>query len=1014
MLAIVRCVPNYVLFLLAVMLLTTPSWGQDRRVVEMGRWSTAAEESLKAGKHREATVSYSKARQLAVQVFGANHIYVAAFAQAEGVIYIELGEYEKAAVLVEQGLKISESVRDQEFEAEALNNLATIKWYQAQYLESQKLHERGLAALVKAYGANDPNVAVSRGNIAGVYKALGQYVEAEPFYHQSIKVLRANQPKYALHLADGLMNFADLYAVQGQFPTSELLLLESVQIKERSLGVNHYEVGRTLNNLAALYFNMGQYEKAEAMHRRTLKLLETGLGADHIDVSRTLLNLAIACQRQQKFDEAEPFYARALSIRQKKVGKDHPDTALALHNMGSFYLERKDYPRARELYSEALKIRKDRLGADHPSTAYTLMNIGHLEHCQSNYEAAEKLFQEALKIREARLSQNHPDLAYCYGALAKIEAATERWDDSAHNFDRARRGFRKHVDQVLPSLSETDQLTFLKEIDEPHLHSALSLVVSQPEREVVIALSANWVLNGKGVAQQALSQRALIARDTSNPLLAGIVKSLLQIRKQLASLTLVSDAKEGDAERQKRIEELSRQEQDKSQQLAQQGGRPPGSALWIETAQVRQSLKKESVLIEIARFKQHDSRHPKDNFDDLPQRYIAWIIPAAGPEKIRIVDLGEAEKIDECVREARAALQDAPAVIREQGEPEAELELKPALQRLAEKILHPLVKDFPADQTIYLSPDSSLWLVPWSALPLEGGEYAIEKFDLRFLVSGRDLVRAETKSEAGKPVVFADPDYNLDPTAIAAATKQVLRGSAGTAIALRAAAPSGKFKLGTVARLPGTKTEADAVRPHLESFAGKQAIVYSGQWALEAMFKQLHQPRVLVLSTHGFFQEEQSNTTSGDHVAAGPSGNPLLRCGLLLAGCNKPVDTSKVDGEDGILTGLEIVSTDLRGTELVVLSACETGLGEVRNGEGVAGLRQAFQLAGASTIVSTLWQIPDRETAKLMASFFTGLADTGDKSRSLRNAQLKLMEGRRERNGAAHPFFWAAFTLTGE
>ena len=252
-------------------------------------------------------------------------------------------------------------------------------------------------------------------------------------------------------------------------------------------------------------------------------------------------------------------------------------------------------------------------------------------------------------------------------------------------------------------------------------------------------------------------------------------------------------------------------------------------------------------------------------------------------------------------------------------------------------------------------------------------------------------------------------DFNLDPAAVETATQQVLRKSSGDRNALRAVAPSGKFKLGTAARLPGTKTEAEAVLPQLEIFTAAKASVYSGQWALEAIFKSLHQPRVLVLSTHGFFEEEKSSLD-----ATQSASNPLLRCGLLLAGCNKPIDTSRVDGEDGILTGLEIVSADLRGTELVVLSACETGLGEVRNGEGVAGLRQAFQLAGARSVVSTLWQIPDRETAKLMANFFTGLAQTNDKAQSLRQSQLKLIQTRRDRNGAAHPFFWAAFTITGE
>jgi CHAT domain-containing protein/Tfp pilus assembly protein PilF len=925
------------------------------------------------------------------------------------MIWKDLGEYAKAELLIKQTLDISLANGDTSFAAEAMNNLATVKWELADYVESQKLHERGLAMLSKTYGENSPQAAVSRNNLAEAYKELGDYARVEPMVLQSIKTLRSNQPKYASELANSLMNLADLYQRQANFPRAELLLLESIQINEKAFGTNHFEVCRTRNNLAALYFGMGQFEKAESMHKQNLKVFEASLGQNHPNVAKIVLNLALTYQTQKRYDEAEAMYKRALAIRRSTLAPDHPDISLTLHNFGQLYTQRADYSQALKTLGEALDSRKKAFGPNHTTVGFTSMAIGDVQYALRKFDEAKASYDEALRIRKSQFPDTHPDLAYSNTALGEVNAATANWDSSAEHFDLARRGFRRHIDQTLPSLPEVDQIAFLKYVDEPFFHSSLSLALAHPQNQKVIDYSAGWVLNGKAVSQQALAQRALIARDTTNSQLASAVKALLVIRKQLASLMMVSDSKVADPARQGRIDELVQQEQSQSRKLSDQGGRSLGSTAWIETEDIRKSLQDDSVLVEIVRFRKYDFDKPAAKEEERQEHYVAWIIPKNDSGKIRVIDLGDAAKIDEQVRAARVALKEAPQLIRENGEQDAEKMLEPSLRSLAGSILYPLLEALEPAKTIYLSPDSLLWLVPWSALPLQEGQYAIEKFDIRFLVTGRDLVRGETAFNVSNPIIFADPDFNLDPAAVEAAAKQVLPNPLDQKNSLRAVAPSGKFKLGTVSRLPGTKSEAEAVLPQLEQFTANKASVYSGQWALEAIFKAVRQPRVLVLSTHGFFEEEN---TSADKSRS--SSNPLLRCGLLLAGCNKPIDASVSDGEDGILTGLEIVSADLRGTELVVLSACETGLGQVRNGEGVSGLRQAFQLAGARSVVSTLWQIPDRETAKLMANFFAGLAETHDKSKSLRDSQLKLIESRRDRNGAAHPFFWAAFTITGQ
>ena len=247
-------------------------------------------------------------------------------------------------------------------------------------------------------------------------------------------------------------------------------------------------------------------------------------------------------------------------------------------------------------------------------------------------------------------------------------------------------------------------------------------------------------------------------------------------------------------------------------------------------------------------------------------------------------------------------------------------------------------------------------------------------------------------------------------------------------------------KLPRVGRLKGTAVEAAAIKPMLKQYAEQEPITYVDQFATEGVFKALHRPQVLVLSTHGYFLSEQPvsprkplRASESDPRASQALRvvdgqlieNPLLRCGLLLAGCNRSAVAtpsprhSRVKGEgdtaeDGILTGMEISATDLQGTDLVVLSACETAVGAVQAGEGVSGLRQAFELAGAKSVVATLWQIPDKESAELVSHFFENLSNGRQKDEALRNAQLAQIETHRQRFGAAHPFFWAAFTITGE
>jgi CHAT domain-containing protein len=295
---------------------------------------------------------------------------------------------------------------------------------------------------------------------------------------------------------------------------------------------------------------------------------------------------------------------------------------------------------------------------------------------------------------------------------------------------------------------------------------------------------------------------------------------------------------------------------------------------------------------------------------------------------------------------------------------------------LSKQLLEPLREHLSEYENWMIAPDGLTWLLPFSALLLDDSTYVVERHTVSYLMSGRDLLEPSSEAETSGPLVAAAPNYN----------KGLLPDSPQNE-------PFGP--------LPGTEKEVKLITPLIKHLAGGPPQIFTGDEATEMAVKAAQRPETLVLSTHAFF------------LPAPPrSGiNPLLRCGLAFAGANDPKRREQEDN-DGVLTGMEVLGIDLRGTELVILSACQTGMGELANAEGVSGLRQAFHLAGAENVASTLWSIPDIETADLMQSFFARRAMGDDNALALRNAQIDVIQNRRSKHTEAHPVYWAAFTLT--
>ncbi len=980
--------------------------------------------SQNLSQYADAGKYYEQALAIFTKQLGEEHTYTLRTLNNIGNLHLEQENHAAARKYFTQALEIRQRVHgaDHPDTAESLFNLGWLEHRQGNYSGARELYDRVLAIFMKHYGEQHPYTLQALHNSAALYDDVGDYAAAREGYAKVLRLRRQVLGDAHGETAETLVNLGVLFHQQGDYTTARAFYEQALPIIRQVRGEEHPYTLQVLNNLGVLVQDQGDYAAAREYHSQALTLRTKVLG-EHADTAQSLVNMGGVYQAQKDYATARTYYDKALSMVRELLGEEHPSTLHILNVLAVLLHEQGDYDAAREHALQALTVREKVLGEEHPATAESLFNVGWLHHDAGDYAEARTYYERSLASFVAKVGEKHVKTMKVIGNFGLLEAADGNWPKAIEHTDRTRRLWRNSLSHLLVGMSPAEQLKFLTQ--DSHFHQALAIGLKRQDDPAAVDASAAWLVNGKGVSQEALAGRQLLMRDLRDPKSKQTAQQLLEVRRKLANLVVsVPDAGQEDA-RKEEIDRLTQEEQRLSRQLAQLVGQSVETEQWAELAAIRQALSPQAVLINIARFRPFDLESKRKGMDERWQatRYVAWIIPSAGQGQVRIVDLGVAEEIDQAVEAARTAIAAAAkpdGPLQQQGERAAEAALRKTLNQVSQRVWQPLAEHLPADsRQLVLSPDGALWLLPWSAIPIDEERYLVEDFSLRFVISGRELVASEESSASFQPLLFADPAFDLSPDRIRAAIQAIFRDFQFNVDAHRGLVS--QTALGRVPQLPNTLLEAQAISPSVEQITGQEPIQYLGQYALESVVKRVKSPQVMVLSTHGFFLPDQQVNQIGDFSQASgtrssalltvdgkPIENPLLRCGLLLAGCNQPPR----GGDDGILTGMEIVGLDLRGTDLVVLSACETGIGEVQAGEGVAGLRQAFQLAGAKGVVATLWQVPDRDSAIIMKSFFENLAEDQGQAEALRNSQLSRIESRRHRYGAAHPFFWAAWTLT--
>ncbi len=942
-------------------------------------------------KYDEALAKQQLALGLLVKAAGENDVRVADILNEIGLIYDGKSDLKNAREHYLKALALYERTLgpDNYYVAAVLNNLGPAYRAAGDFDKAAESYTRALAIDEKVFGPEDLSVAAVLNNLAFLFYAKGEYVRAEQPYLRALAIRRKWQGSDNMDVATLLNNLALLFRVRGDYANSIAYFDQALAIAEKKLGPDHPSIAIMLSNIASVSGEVGDFAKGQELFKRAIGINEKRLGPDHPNVAINLNNLALLYDESGESEKAEPLFLRALQIREKSFESGHAIVGATLGNLGLHYLNKNNYEKAEPLFVRALEISEAKLGNEHPTFAHMLNNLGLLHLRKGEYADAEPLLLRSLAIFQKANGPEHPFCARVLGNLADLYAAKSDWKNALDLQERYLAVRERNLDLNLFIGSERQKLAYMETLSRD-LDSAVSLQTqlgqsSDQLKKMALAL----ILSRKGRTLDAMAASISALRARSRPEDKDLMDRLADARTRFATLTLRGVGNDKPELYRQKLKELEEQREKLEDDLSRRSAEFRVQAQPLRLESVRMGLPEHGALIE---FTVYRPVKPGSSASDpsLDQgRYAAYVMRRDGSTEW--ADLGDSRTIDASISALRVALRDPK-----------NKEVDKLARILDERVMKPLRSYIGDAKHLLISPDGALNLIPFEAFIDEQNEYLIERFSITYLTSGRDLLRMGVGRESkSPPLLVADPVFGqpeIDTTDQAPEQRK-----ARSASKRRQSVTSTRNLSDTYfAPLAGTAIEARSIKgifPEARSVTGSDAT--------ESSLKAVAGPKLLHIATHGFFlkgDEPKSRMRSGPFSES--RGNPLLRSGLALAGANRHGSGP----DDGVLTALEASGLDLWGTKLVVLSACDTGVGEVRTGEGVYGLRRSFVLAGTESLVMSMWPISDSFTRELMTGYYKNLKHGLGRGESLRKIQLEMLK----RPDRRHPFYWASFIQAGE
>jgi CHAT domain-containing protein/Tfp pilus assembly protein PilF len=921
---------------------------------------------------------YSEALRIAQKLEGARSPELAQKLNILANIYYEKGEIQKAQKSYETAIEIfkSSAAQNPEVYVNALLDLGKIHQNNILYSEAEKLYTQARDFSAQQLSLQHPLYADASHYLAGIQHIFGKYEEAENLYVEALAIRKLVLKDTSEAYLETALHLAKIYQITAQYAKAETSYQHIIALFKQKSAQNSPHYWNVLKNLSQLYDDLGKQTQAQNLMNEILNHQSNTVGEEHPKYASMLTQIAFWENKAGKTEKAEELFKKVLQIQQQNLGEQHPEYATALDNLGNFYLHQKRIPEAESHIKKALQIRKQIFGENHPAYAASISNMASLLEWQNQKTEAEKYYLQTMAIFKNTLGEQHPHYAQALNNLALFYENNQNYDKAYPLYKAAKNNILYIIQKTFSSLSEEEKQVFYdayktvldnfqifatKYFHEASQNKTASGKLAETLLPEILIESYELQLITKGIVLNATRKARNQILDSKDKNLIALFKKWQTSREVLAKLFNNAHVV---AHRQKQMDSLNQQinQLEKNLLLASPLFAQNFAFTQPSWKTIQAQLKPQEVNIEMIRLLPNETQ----------VIYVALMITpkSAYPQPVIFVDGIDMETKNLSFYKNNIRFQTKDTL---------------SYQRFWKKINDFLVKEMPALGTggvVYFSPDGVYHLINPDALWIpEKKMYLSDVLQMIRLTNSQEILKTATlQKESKQAILLGRPQFQSDASKI--------------------------FEELNLKDLPATETEVNNIALILKDNQFKTQVLL-GDKATETNLKQMRNTQILHIATHGFFnnilhrtpsRRQSYHTFNADKSAY----SPLLQSGLFMS------NSSKSTQDNGILTAYEVMNLNLEDNELVVLSACETGLGQVQTGEGVYGLQRAFKIAGAQSLLMSLWEADDKATAELMTIFYQNIFKNMPKYEALRKAQQQIREK------YPNPFYWAGFVLIGE